>query len=79
MMSEDRRDPVLERVRESYNVPGETPREAMWTAIESRLGDDAEAAVLDLGAVRERRVASSALAWGSERSLAWVSGSKECR
>ena len=36
-MSDEGMKPMLERVRESYNVPPETPREQMWQTIESRI------------------------------------------
>lgn len=71
-MSDERMDPVLERIRESYNVPGDVPRDAMWGAIEARLEGRAQTPVLDLSEARERRAAGSALRWGSERSVAWA-------
>lgn len=70
-MSEESRDPMVEQLRETYNVPGEAPREAMWAAIESRLEERGEASVLDLTAARERRT-GSAMRWGSDRSVGWA-------
>jgi hypothetical protein len=64
-------DPMVEQLRETYNVPGEAPREAMWAAIESKLEERGDAPVLDLTAARERR-ASSAMRWGSDRSVGWA-------
>ena len=37
-MSDEGMDAMLDDVRENYNVPPETPREQMWTAIENRIG-----------------------------------------
>ena len=65
-MSDERRDPMLERVRETYNVPGETPRDAMWVAIEERLDP-----TVDLAAERERRRASRRFFRMTDRSMVW--------
>jgi hypothetical protein len=65
-MSEERNDPMLERVRETYNVAGEVPREAMWAAIETRLDP-----TVDLAAERERRRVPRRFFRVTERSMGW--------
>lgn len=83
-MTDDRVDPMLDRIRDSYNVPGETPREAMWAAIEGRLGAAPDAAtrdgvdvlpvaeVIDLGLERSRRKAAKGPRSAFDRPLAWA-------
>jgi hypothetical protein len=56
---------MLEGIRETYNVPNETPREQMWTEIVARL-DTKQTEVLDLSAARRRR------AFGSSRTAGWA-------
>lgn len=62
-MSEENMDRVLETVRETYNPPGDTPREEMWNSIAARL-DATE--VVDLAAERQRR------GFDTSRSLGWA-------
>ena len=65
MTSDERMESMLESVRETYNVPSETPREQMWTEITARL-DANRSDVVDLGMVRrQREVATS-------RSAGWA-------
>ena len=58
MTSDERMESMLESVRETYNVPSETPREQMWTEITARL-DASRSDVVDLGAVRRKREMAS--------------------
>jgi hypothetical protein len=85
-MTDDRVDPILDRIRNSYNVPGETPREAMWAAIEGRLGGASDAAtrsaadgppvregtVIDLGLERSRREVAERPRSAFDRPLGWA-------
>ena len=64
-MSDERMDEMLDRVRETYNVPEETPRKAMWEVISGRL-EGGGADVVDLAVERERRAA------GSPRMSGWA-------
>lgn len=80
MMSADDMDPILERIRGTYNVPGPVPREEMWTAISARIGGgvtpstgpEASADGVDLNAVRDRKAAARAAASGAHRVLGWA-------
>jgi len=58
MTSDERMESMLQRVRETYNVPNETPREQMWTEIVTRL-EAKPSEVLDLTAARRRRELAS--------------------
>ena len=58
MTSDEKMESMLESVRETYNVPSETPREQMWTEITARL-DASRSDVVDLGAVRRKREMAS--------------------
>ena len=53
-MPDEGRNEMSARVRDSYHVPPETPREEMWQAISARLGE-ADTPVVDLADVRHRR------------------------
>lgn len=61
-MPDERTNEMLGRVRETYNVPSDTPREEMWQAISARMGET-HATVVDLAAARRRR----SRAWGPVR------------
>jgi hypothetical protein len=77
-MNDDRMDAMLGRIRDGYNVPGETPREAMWDAIEARLGAAPEASgavaaeVIDLGRERAARQAEVRARSAFDRPLGWA-------
>jgi len=80
-MSDEPMDPIVEQIRETYNVPTETPREQMWEAISGRLGEnqtnagpdhEAAADVIDLTAARDRRAEEAASATRSARSMGWA-------
>lgn len=51
-------EPIADRIRAEYNVPGETPRNEMWRVIEAELAAE-ETPVVDLSAARARRKAGS--------------------
>lgn len=53
-------DAVLERIRASYNVPGDTPASAMWNAIEARID---EGQVIDIASARSERIAPASGRW----------------
>jgi hypothetical protein len=55
MHEEEKMDPTFERLRETYNVPPETPRERMWSVIAERIAVESRSEVLDLASARERR------------------------
>ncbi len=67
-MSDERFDEaLLAQVRETYHVPNEPPREAMWAEIEARLG------VVDLAAERQRRSdARPRLFRSTDRGMGWA-------
>ena len=53
-MPDDRGNEMSERVRETYHVPPETPREEMWRTISAQLGET-DTQVIDLADERQRR------------------------
>jgi hypothetical protein len=66
---------LVTQVRDTYNVPNDIPREAIWHAIAGRLdldavGPERERGVVDLARVRRSR--QSALALGSGRPFGWA-------
>jgi len=65
-MSDEQRDPMVEQVRQTYNVPGETPRDAMWSQIEARLDP-----TVDLAAERERRRPAKRFFRVTDRAAGW--------
>lgn len=76
-MSEERMESMLDRVRETYHVPGEPPREAIWSAVEARIADapaggrgSSGADVVELATVRARRI--GARDSDRDRSLGWA-------
>ena len=60
MHEEEKMDPTWKRLRETYNVPPETPRERMWNVIAERLAEQPNGDVVDLAAARERRTIRNA-------------------
>lgn len=82
MMSDERMNPMFDRIRENYNVPPETPREEMWASISARLaaneeGPAAESAdVLDLATARRRRIGPThqAMGWAVAAAAVLVLG-----
>jgi hypothetical protein len=72
MMHDDGRDPLVERVRSTYNVPTGVPKAEMWAAIESRLETPGDAQVLELDDARRRRWVSGSSAARSGRPMAWA-------
>lgn len=71
MNDEEMMDPTWKRLRETYNVPPETPRERMWTAIAERIAQEPKGGVVDLAAARERRAIRNAPV-GSHRLGGWA-------
>ena len=68
-MSNEHMNELVGRVRETYHVPPEPPREQMWAAIAAGLRDTPDVtddpAVIDLAEARERRALT-------RHPLAWV-------
>ncbi len=76
-MTDERMDPMIDLVRETYHVPGETPQEAMWTAIEAQMSSDVGAEVVggdvvDLASERRRRNTGRHVFRGADRSMGWA-------
>jgi hypothetical protein len=84
-MSDERIEEMLAQVRETYHVPNEPPREAMWAAIEGRIGGTPagrsggtepggdQAPVVDLAVERARREAARPHVFRStDRSMGWA-------
>jgi len=77
-MSDERIEEMLEQVRQSYHVPNEPPREAMWGAIEARMDGPGQGAgsgggVVDLGAERAKRNAARPhVLRSTDRSMGWA-------
>ena len=57
-------DAVLERIRANYNVPGDTPVSAMWSAIDARID---EGQVIDIASARSERIAPASGPGGPSR------------
>jgi len=53
-MTDDRFEKALEELRRSYNRPPETPRDEMWTAIETARAEETDGSVISLDGARER-------------------------
>ena len=52
-MNDERNDPLWDEVRDTYNVPPETPRAEMWRAISERMSEsDADRGVIDIDSRR---------------------------
>lgn len=68
-MTDQEQFSMSERIRATYNVPDETPREAMWAVIAARM-DGQRTDVLDLDAARERATARRSV--GSARPAGWA-------
>jgi hypothetical protein len=64
-MSDERREPWVDRLREEYNVPPEAPVEEMWAAIRPGLAPRSRD-VVPIQEALSRRV------YASRRSLGWV-------
>lgn len=76
-MSDERFDALLDRVRETYNAPPETPREEMWRVVSQRMREpvaqEDATPVIDLTAARGRRgVVKRRMAWASVAAAALV-------
>jgi hypothetical protein len=76
-MSDDEREDTMDgtwaRLRATYNVPPETPREQMWAAIATGLDRTPSATeVVDLSEARRRRVAILEERAGSHRVMGWA-------
>jgi len=69
MHDEEKMDPTFERLRETYNVPPETPRERMWGVIAERIADESKSEVLDLAS---RGVSIHALDFGGDGPLCLI-------
>jgi hypothetical protein len=54
-MSKNEIDRMVDVVRDSYHVPGETPKEAIWDVIEQGLAAAPDEGVLDLTVARKSR------------------------
>jgi hypothetical protein len=78
MSTDNERDRPLEaswrRMAELYHAPPETPRDAMWTAIEARLGERPTGGgdIVDLEEARARRVQRSAGTGSAHRFAGWA-------
>ena len=73
----DRRmDRILDAVREVFNAPGETPKEAMWHVIEQGLEATSGKDVIDLTAARKDRTrrVSRSFAWAVAAAAVLVMG-----
>ena len=75
-MSDERMNELLGEVREHYHVPDEIPREAMWSAISERLGEEpsGDGDVIDLASRRTRRPGRRAALWGTAAAALLVLG-----
>jgi len=69
---EDGMDGTWARLRATYNVPPETPREQMWAAIATGLDRTPSATEVDLSEARRRRVAILEERAGSHRVMGWA-------
>jgi hypothetical protein len=77
-------DPLLEQLRRTYHVPGETPTKELWTRIEARIGDAGpqgtaggtstdDGGVIDLSEARARRASSERRGFrATDRAVGWA-------
>jgi hypothetical protein len=70
-MNDEKNDPVWDQVRETYNVPPDTPRADMWSVISERIGEPgAERGVIDISDRRIRLAEEAAVR--SSRASGWA-------
>jgi hypothetical protein len=73
-MSDQSMDEIIDRVRDGYHAPPETPRDEIWRVVSQRIaaeaGPSADPAVIDLGRERSRRLFGSHALWGTAAAAA---------
>ena len=75
MSERDELDEIMNDLRDGYNPPPETPREEMWSVIQSRLGKE-RGSVVSIDLVRKRRPFAwrPVLGWGTAAAALVVLG-----
>lgn len=70
-MHDDKKDPMWERIGDTYNVPPETPRAEIWSAISARIGDAGDDSdVIDI--TSRRAMGGRSITPRADRTAGWA-------